>query len=211
MWPISPAAPLAPIYTCPPNKKPAPIPVPTLIYTMSCMPRAAPKAHSPSAPRSASLSSLTGLPHRACMRSRIGKPSQPGMIGGAVTKPCPSETGPGTPAASTRSAGSWRPPVRRCRSRTNRSTCCRQASGPRSIGHGLSISPSTWAARSVTTRVRWVAPMSMPISRPACGLRSSITERRPPFELRLPISRSTWRSSKSLTRPVIAARLTPRS
>ena len=44
-----------------------------------------------------SLSTRTGAPKSAAKRSGIGKPSQPGMIGGLRGSPVECSTGPGTP------------------------------------------------------------------------------------------------------------------
>ena len=97
MWPISPAASLAPWIISPLTTRPPPIPVPSVMPDQADgRPSRRPIHHSPNVAQLASLSSVAVKPSRSETRSRSGKLRQP-RLGVWITTPVSRSSGPGAP------------------------------------------------------------------------------------------------------------------
>ena len=106
MCPISPAAPDAPRSRAPSMMMPPPTPVLTVRNSICREPRPAPQRCSAKAAALASLSSVQRTLNCASISEARGTSCQPGRLGGEVTTPRASSTGPG---AETPIAASCRP------------------------------------------------------------------------------------------------------
>ena len=206
MWPKSPAQPWAPRWRRPPTMSPLPIPVPILTKITSSTPFATPPQCSPVAITLTSLSTKTGAAYSPANAPRIGKRSQPGMIGGTVNRPDACSTGPGTPTpiASTSlglAACSSISSDRRVftRSRTAIGPCLTSAGSPR---WAISSLPSVVRATSMD-----VAPISTAAISPAEGGMTSRDERRPPSDSARPSSANSPFSMSRATSDDILPRL----
>ena len=171
------------------------MPVPILTQRKSPTERATPACCSPIAIRFTSLSTMTGQPSSWLSASRTGKPSQPGMIGGATGTPSGKRTGPGTPmpAPSNPSAS---PEALNLAAMAR--TCSKTATGPSRTSMGWLRWPRISSSALVTATSTEVAPMSTPRKRRA-GASRMLWERRPPREAASP---------SATTRPVSSSRST---
>jgi hypothetical protein len=178
MWPMSPASPSAPRCNSPSlPTMPQPMPLATLMKSRGERSSGRERA-SPSAIRFTSLSTSTGIARRSRSQSAIGKPSQPGMIGGRTVTPRSKSTGLATPTTRVRlrvvlgAPSASRGPKRWA---ISPSTAC----GPAAMSGLNASSASLWRARSVTTRRACVMPMSATSTTPALAFSVSPTEGRP--------------------------------
>src|SRR4051794_20266584 len=159
--------------------RPAPIPDETLRYTRSPASRPAPKAASASAPRFASLSTMTGMSSRFWSSDAAVMPIQPGRIAEEPTVPWPWSIGPGRPmpapiTASLPTPASWSV------STTNSAAISRPSWASWSVSSGRVRSARIVDARSDTATRRCEWPKSTPTAAPALASKDSRIGGRPP-------------------------------
>lgn len=178
------------------------MPVPILTQRKSPTERATPACCSPIAIRFTSLSTMTGQPRSWLSASRTGKPSQPGMIGGATGTPSGKRTGPGTPIPAPSNSSASPDDLNLA---AMERTCSKTATGPSRTSMGWLMCPRTSSSALVTATSIEVAPMSTPRKRSA-GASRMLWERRPPRDAARPsattspVSRSRSTSTASFDR-----------
>ena len=171
---------------------PQPMPVPILttrkLGSLRCR-----RHSSPMAITFTSLSMKAGAAYSSRRYSRIEKPSQPGMIGGATSRPLSNSTGPGTPIPMPITF-SARTLQRLRRSRRMSFTRERTTLGPSAISMFSAWWASTVMSGAISATSTLEAPRSMAASTPISEESSNVSGRRPPDETCGPVSSSIPRS-----------------
>ena len=159
-------------------------------------------------PRSMVLTSLlvtAGTPSASSMTATTSKPSQPGMIGGAVGRPDSWSMGPGRDAPAAHTGRSRGPAM----SRSRAAASARVGAGPRVIDHGR-VRHSTGAPpRSVTAsrRVEEWTPATR--TRPSSCRKRQVAGARPPVDGPDPFGAISPRATAVLSREEMVLRPMP--
>src|SRR3954447_26492445 len=141
--------------------------------------RPAPKAASASAPRFASLSTMTGTSRRLRSSARAVMPIQPGRIAEEPTMPSPWSIGPGRPMPAPITASRPTPASARV-STTSSAAISRPSVASWSVSSGRVRSARIVDARSETATRRCECPKSTPTAAPALASKESRIGGRPP-------------------------------
>ena len=206
-WPRSPATPVAPRWSRPPEMMPEPMPVATLISTRSSTSVRC-TCCSPSAMMLTSLSTRTGTAYSRWRRPGTSYLSQPGMIGGLIGRPVACSTGPGRPMPIAARCLTGR----RCAfssARTVVDTQPRTTSGPSAMSRLALTSPRMSPERSAIAARTWVAPTSTPTTTLAAGLSAKSAGGRPPVERAPPNGATSSRRMSTSIRAAMVDRARP--
>jgi hypothetical protein len=163
------------------------------MYAIVSSPAPAPHRYSASAPRFASLSTITGRSSRVARSSPAAMPAHSGRMLDAATSPLRTSTGAGSPSPTPTTDSRSAPATASVASTSDAarsSTSC--AAVPRSSR--ADCSPSTWWPRSATATRRCVRPTSTPTASPAAGDRRTSAAGRPPAG---PTGMPAWVSTTS--------------
>src|SRR3954468_16650240 len=187
VWPPSPALLVDPRYVVPSVTTAAPTPEPISAITAWRAPRPAPNHISAWPCVFAPLSTNNGKPTPASRNSETsGTASQP-TVGACTSTRDPCSTVPGTPMPTPSTAESSMPALANT-SRSPDVTCSTAVAGSGAFGRGCSTVARRFIARSNSSTLTPVSPMSTPATCPYAGSTRNSTRGRPPSD-------STWPAS----------------
>ena len=155
MWPHSPAIPYVPRNTRPSTTRAPPMPVPSVMQTMTPAPRPAPNRYSAQPAAFASLSTMTGRSMRVRRRSRNGSLRQ-ARCGEKRTSACSESTQPAAPIPT-------EPTRWPARSSWTTSTIASSTLDGLEVGEGRVMRSMTSPVRVTTPAATFVPPMSIPM------------------------------------------------